>query len=71
MIRAVGGTQKKVRQMVVAEALLLASVRTAFGILSGMYLGYVIVNALSSLFPMDYSFPLGGRPGRNRHRLDY
>jgi putative ABC transport system permease protein len=60
MIRAVGGTRKQIRRMVVAEALLLAAVGTAFGILSGMYLGYVIVNALSSLFPMTYSFPLGG-----------
>jgi putative ABC transport system permease protein len=60
MIRAVGGTRKQVRRMVVAEALLLASVGTAFGILSGMYLGYVIVKALTALFPMAYSFPLSG-----------
>ncbi len=60
MIRAVGGTRKQVRRMVVAEALLLAAVGTAFGILSGMYLGYIIVKALGVLFPMSYSFPLGG-----------
>jgi putative ABC transport system permease protein len=60
MIRAVGGTRKQVRRMVVAEALLLASVGTAFGILSGMYLGYVIVKALGALFPMEYSFPFSG-----------
>ena len=60
MIRAVGGTRKQVRRMVVAEALLLAAVGTAFGILSGMYLGYVIVKALAILFPMNYAFPLGG-----------
>ena len=60
MIRAVGGTRKQVRRMVVAEALLLAAVGTAFGILSGMYLGYVIVHALGGLFPMTYSFPLAG-----------
>ena len=46
--------------MVIAEALLLVAVGTAFGILSGMYLGYVIVKALAALFPMNYSFPLGG-----------
>jgi putative ABC transport system permease protein len=46
--------------MVVAEALLLASVGTAFGILSGMYLGYVIVKGLGVMFPMPYSFPLSG-----------
>jgi putative ABC transport system permease protein len=60
MIRAVGGTRKQVRRMVVAEALLLASVGTAFGILSGMYLGYVIVKGLGVMFPMPYSFPLSG-----------
>ena len=60
MIRAVGGTRKQVRRMVVAEALLLAAVGTAFGILSGMYLGYIIVKAMGSLFPMAYSFPLSG-----------
>jgi putative ABC transport system permease protein len=60
MIRAVGGTRKQVRRMVVAEALLLAAVGTAFGILSGMYLGYVIVKAMAALFPMSYSFPLAG-----------
>jgi putative ABC transport system permease protein len=60
MIRAVGGTRKQVRRMVVAEALLLAAVGTAFGILSGMYLGYVIVKAMGVLFPMTFSFPLAG-----------
>ena len=60
MIRAVGGTRKQVRRMIVAEALLLAAVGTAFGILSGMYLGYVIVKALAVLFPMAYSFPVAG-----------
>jgi putative ABC transport system permease protein len=60
MIRAVGGTRMQVRRMVTAEALLLASVGTAFGILSGMYLGYVIIKGLDSLIPMTYSFPLGG-----------
>jgi len=47
-------------RMITAEALLLASVGTAFGIFSGMYLGYVIVKGLGSLFPMTYSFPLSG-----------
>lgn len=60
MLRAVGATRKQVRRMVVAEALLLAAVGTAFGIASGMYLGYVLVDALSTMFPMEYMFPLGG-----------
>ena len=60
MIRAFGGTRKQIRRMVVAEALLLASVGTAFGMLSGMYLGYIIVKAIGELFPIEYVFPLGG-----------
>jgi putative ABC transport system permease protein len=60
MLRAVGATRLQVRRMVVAEALLLAAVGTAFGVASGMYLGYVLVDALSTMFPMEYAFPLGG-----------
>jgi len=60
MLRAVGGTRKQVRTMVVAEALLLAAIGTAFGILGGLYLGYVIVVALEAIFPLGYVFPLGG-----------
>lgn len=60
MLRAVGATRKQVRRMVVAEALLLAAVGTAFGILAGMYLGYVIVAAMGTMFPIEYAFPLGG-----------
>ena len=43
-----------------AEALLLAGVGTAFGILSGIYLGYVIVQGLAIMFPMTYTFPGSG-----------
>ena len=60
MIRAVGATRRQVRRLVVAEALLLASLGTAFGILSGIYLGYVLVKALGGLFPITYFFPLSG-----------
>ena len=61
MLRAIGSTRKQVRQMVLAEALLLAATGTAFGLLAGLYLGYVMVSALSSGgFPVTYSFPLGG-----------
>jgi putative ABC transport system permease protein len=49
MIRAVASNRKEVRQKVVAEVMLLASVGTAVWILSGMYLGYVIVKALGTL----------------------
>jgi putative ABC transport system permease protein len=60
MIRAVGGTRKQIRALVVAEALLLAAIGTAFGILGGLYLGYVFVTAIKVMFPMGYYFPLGG-----------
>jgi putative ABC transport system permease protein len=60
MLRAVGATRKQVRRMVMAEALLLAAVGTSFGVASGMYLGYVIVQALATMFSVKYMFPLGG-----------
>lgn len=60
MIRAAGATRKQIRTMVVAEALLLAAIGTAFGILGGLYLGYVLVVAMEGIFPMGYAFPLSG-----------
>jgi len=60
MVRALGGTQKQVRALVMAEALLLAAIGTAFGILGGLYLGYVMVTAIKVMFPMGYYFPFGG-----------
>ncbi len=60
MLRAVGSTRKQIRSLVVAEALLLAALGTAFGILGGLYLGYVFVTAIDVMFPMGYYFPLSG-----------
>jgi putative ABC transport system permease protein len=60
MLRAVGATRKQIRRMVVAEALLLAAIGTAFGLLGGLYLGYTFVSALESIFPLGYAFPLTG-----------
>ncbi len=60
MIRAAGGTRKQVRAMVVAEALLLAAIGTALGILGGLYLGYVLVVAMEGIFPLGYVFPISG-----------
>lgn len=60
MIRAIGGTRKQIRLMVVAEALLLAAIGAAFGILGGVYLSYVLVNAMEAIFPMGYTFPVIG-----------
>ena len=41
-------------------ALLLAAIGTAFGILGGLYLGYVIVTAMEAIFPLGYVFPASG-----------
>jgi putative ABC transport system permease protein len=61
MLRAIGATQKQVRRMVLTEALLLAAIGTAFGLLAGLYLGYVMVLGMSTGgYPIEYSFPLSG-----------
>ncbi|MGB8645479.1 MAG: FtsX-like permease family protein [Anaerolineae bacterium] len=62
MLRAIGASRGQVRRMVIAEALLLAAIGTAFGLLSGLYLGYVMVQGLSAsgIFKMAYSFPYAG-----------
>jgi len=60
MIRAVGGTRKQIRNMVVVESLLLAAIGATFGIVGGTYLGYVLITAIEVVFPMGYSFPVGG-----------
>ncbi len=47
--------------MVLAEALLLAAIGTAFSLLAGLYLGYVLVLGLSAGgFPVTYTFALTG-----------
>ncbi len=60
MLRAIGAARGQVRRMIVAEALLLAAIGTAFGLLGGLYLSYVMVAGLgaSGVFRMAYSFPL-------------
>jgi putative ABC transport system permease protein len=60
MLRAVGSTRKQIRALILAEALLLAAIGTAFGILGGLYLGYVFVTAIGVMFPMGYYFPAAG-----------
>lgn len=62
MLRAIGATRRQVWRTIVAEALLLAALGTAFGILAGLYLSYVFVQGLSStgIFKMAYTFPLAG-----------
>jgi putative ABC transport system permease protein len=62
MVRAIGATRSQVWKTIVAEALLLASLGTAFGILAGLYLSYVFVQGMSAsgIFRVEYTFPLAG-----------
>ncbi len=60
MVRAVGGTRRQIRNMVVVESLLLAAIGAVLGILGGIYLGYMLVTAVEVVFPMGYSFPIPG-----------
>jgi putative ABC transport system permease protein len=61
MLRAVGATRTQVRMIVVTEALILSGIGTAFGLLSGIYLGYMAVQAMSEAgFPLEYAFPAAG-----------
>jgi putative ABC transport system permease protein len=61
MMRAVGATRKQVRRMILAESLLLTAAGTAFGILGGLWLGYVLVGAINVAgFPVPYTFPFVG-----------
>jgi putative ABC transport system permease protein len=61
MLRAVGATRRQVRRTVIVESLLLAAIGTAFGLLAGLYLGYVMVMGLSvGGFPVEYVFPGAG-----------
>jgi putative ABC transport system permease protein len=61
MLRAVGATRRQVRTIIVAEATILAAIGTVFGVLSGLYIGYLGVEAVRAAgFPMEYVFPIGG-----------
>jgi putative ABC transport system permease protein len=61
MLRATGATRRQVRRMILAEALLLAALGTAFGMLAGLYLGYGLTGAINVAgFPLAYSFPAAG-----------
>ncbi len=61
MLRAIGTTRAQVRQMVMVEALLLAAIGTAFGLLGGLYMGYMMVSAMAMAgYPLTYVFPAGG-----------
>lgn len=61
MLRAVGATRKQVRTTILVEALILAAIGTAFGLLAGVYLGYTVVETMRlSGFPVEYVFPTSG-----------
>jgi putative ABC transport system permease protein len=61
MLRAVGSTRRQIRRMVMAESLLLSAIGTALGIISGVWLGYALVQATVSIgWPMPYFFPWAG-----------
>ena len=61
MMRAVGATRRQVRRMIVAESLLLSAMGVAFGILAGLWMGYVLVGAMSFTgLPLAYFFPYAG-----------
>ncbi|HNB50837.1 MAG TPA: ABC transporter permease [Anaerolineales bacterium] len=58
MLRAVGSTRKQIRMIILTEALILAAIGTAFGLLSGLYLGVMAVKSFEALgFPVEYIFP--------------
>ena len=60
VLRAVGSTRRQIGRMIRAESLLLAALGTVFGILAGLWLGYVLVTGLRGVFPLPYIFPYAG-----------
>lgn len=61
ILRAVGSTRRQIGRIIVAESLLLGALGTAFGILAGLWLGYVLVVGMNgSGFVIPYSFPYAG-----------
>ncbi len=61
MLRAIGATQRQVRRIVIAESLLLAAIGTAFGLVAGLYLGYVMILGMQvGGYPVTYVFPAAG-----------
>ncbi len=58
MLRAVGATRPQIRRIILGESLLLSAIGIAFGLLSGLWLSYVIVGGLSLMgLPMTFYFP--------------
>jgi putative ABC transport system permease protein len=58
MLRAVGSTQRQIKQMVFAESLLLSALGTSLGILVGLFMSYYLLKAIIlSGFKLDFFFP--------------
>ena len=61
MLRAIGATRRQISRTILTEALLLGGIGIAFGLLAGLYMGYVFVLGLGvGGFPVEYSFPYVG-----------
>jgi putative ABC transport system permease protein len=62
MLRALGSTERQVRRMVLAEALMLSAAGAALGIAGGLVLGYALTSILSASYSstITYSFPWTG-----------
>jgi putative ABC transport system permease protein len=61
LLRAIGSTRRQIRRIIRSESLLLSALGTAFGLIAGVWLGYVLNDALNAGgFPMPFSFPLAG-----------
>ncbi|MBU0492185.1 MAG: ABC transporter permease [Chloroflexi bacterium] len=61
MLRAVGSTRRQIQKMILGESLLLAATGVSFGILAGIWLGYVMAGAMTAAgFELPYHFPWAG-----------
>ena len=61
MLRAVGTTQKQIKNMVFAESVLLSSLGTTMGILVGLFLSDLFLKAISVIgFGDEFYFPTYG-----------
>lgn len=61
LLRAVGATRRQISRLVLIESLLLVTMGTIMGILAGLWMGYVMVSAMSMTgFVITYNFPLAG-----------
>ena len=61
LLRAVGATRQQVGTIILAEAVILAAIGTAFGLLAGLYLGYSVTSTVNAAgLAVDYVFPAAG-----------